>query len=506
MTPVVRLRPDGKLAYQAWSAQGDVLPDFSNCGYRGGGVRLPDAPVKLRLHPDPQVSDDTVRIQQALDEIGKLPRNADGLRGALLLTRGTYRIAGALRLSASGVVLRGEGQDTNGTVLIAVGKQPRVLIQVRGPSSLREETASRQNITSDYVPVGARQLEVEDATQFKVGDTVIVTRKGNAAWIHELGMDRIKPRSSDPKSTKQWAPFNLGFDRVITVVDGRRVTLDAPLVCAIDRRWGGGQIARYQEGGRIEQVGIENLRGDSEFDASVTREERGQKYPADEQHATDLAGFNHVRNAWARDLTAVHFYHGVATLGSGAKWVTVQDSTSLDPVSVITGGRRYPFNVSGQLCLVQRCVSRDARHAFAVGARVPGPNVFLDCTSTREHATSEPHHRWSTGGLYDNVHANIAFQDRQNYGTGHGWAGANYVAWNCEGTLVCQQPPTAQNFAIGQIGRKEPGAFAPRPDGHWESPGRHVAPRSLYLQQLADRLGPQALQNLAPHAPGLPTP
>ena len=81
-------------------------------------------------------------------------------------------------------------------------------------------------------------------------------------------------------------------------------------------------------------------------------------------------------------------------------------------------------------------------------------------------------------------------------GSGHGWAGANYVAWNCEGPLVCQKPPTAQNWAIGQIGEKQAGAFAPRDDGYWESYGRHVLPASLYLWQLKDRLGKQAVKNI----------
>ena len=128
------------------------------------------------------------------------------------------------------------------------------------------------------------------------------------------------------------------------------------------------------------------------------------------------------------------------------------------------------------------------RIAFVFQSRVCGPNVFLECNSTNDYATSEPHHRWSVGGLYDNVHAHMAFQDRQYMGSGHGWAGANYVAWNCEGTLVCQQPPTAQNWAIGFVGKKEKGAFD-RPDGYWESLGQHVEPRSLYLKQLQDRLG-----------------
>ena len=76
--------------------------------------------------------------------------------------------------------------------------------------------------------------------------------------------------------------------------------------------------------------------------------------------------------------------------------------------------------------------------------------------------------------------------NRGEMGSGHGWSGANYVAWNCRGSLICQQPPTAQNFAIGFVGRRQPGAF-PRTAGWWESEGAPVAPRSLYQQQLADR-------------------
>jgi hypothetical protein len=118
---------------------------------------------------------------------------------------------------------------------------------------------------------------------------------------------------------------------------------------------------------------------------------------------------------------------------------------------------------------------------------VPGPNVFRECRSEHDHATSEPHHRWSVGGLYDNVEAQLAIQDRQWMGSGHGWAGANYVVWNSRGSLICQKPPTAQNFAIGFVGRRGKDAF-PRPAGWWESEGRPVEPRSLYQAQLAARL------------------
>jgi hypothetical protein len=480
--------PDGRLVYAPYNAQGDTLLDFSHCGYGGGGVPLPRAAEKIRLAPLAG-GDDTARIQAALDEVARLPRGADGLRGAVVLGRGVFRVAGTLKISASGVVLRGEGRGEADTVLRATGKTPRHLIEIHGSAPPKRAGAQAVKITDRYVPVGARTFAVADAAGMKVGDTVYVDRVGNAAWIAEIGMDRIAGRPGQESTTKQWTPFTLGYDRVITALDRNHVTVDAPIPCAIDERWGGGAVVPYADPGRIEHSGVEQLRGVSEFDpAVVARLKNGPAYAADEAHAVYLVGFDRAKNCWARDLTAVHFFHGVAHIGGGAKWVTVQDCTSLTPVSKIDGGRRYPFNIEGQLSLVLRCTSEGARHAFVLGARVCGPNAFVHGVSRTEYATSEPHHRWSVGGLYDNIEADIAFQDRQWMGTGHGWAGANYVAWNTRGSLVCQKPPTAQNFAIGHTGPKKPGAH-PREDGHWESPGRRVEPASLYFQQLADRLG-----------------
>ena len=209
---------------------------------------------------------------------------------------------------------------------------------------------------------------------------------------------------------------------------------------------------------------------------------------SDEEHASHLVRFGAVKNAWLRNVATKHFYHGPAMMQRASKWITVEECVSLEPVSRLDGQRRYPFHVEGQLVLVRKCFSDGARHAFVFGSRVPGPNVFLDCRSTRDYLYSEPHHRWSVGGLYDNVSGRIAIQDRSWFGSGHGWSGANYVAWNCRGALIVQQPPTAQNFAIGFVGQRGKDAFPGRKEGWWESEGTPVTPRSLYEAQLAARL------------------
>jgi hypothetical protein len=108
----------GRLVYEA-DGRGDRIPDFSHCGYRGGGVAIPDAPVRVVVAP--AEGDDGPAIQAAIDHVAGLPADEGGLRGAVLLEAGRYEVAGSLRIAAGGVVLRGPGGWADGTVLVAGG-------------------------------------------------------------------------------------------------------------------------------------------------------------------------------------------------------------------------------------------------------------------------------------------------------------------------------------------------------------------------------------------------
>lgn len=482
---------DGKLIYVP-DEKGNTIPDFSNCGFMGGGVRLPDVPVRAEVAAGE--SDARERIQAAIDKVSKRSIDKRGFRGAVLIKKGVHKISDTIRINASGIVLRGEGQDDNGTVLIAAKRKQHTLIEIKG-RGFGNTAGTPRRIIDPYVPVGTHTLKLDSVRGLRVGETIVVRRIGNKDWIHAIAMDRITPRPTG--GTIQWTPYDMDFERVITRIKDDQITIDAPIVCAIEERWGGGEVLAFDKIDRISHIGIENLRGISEFDNNITAQygREKTKYFSDEQHAWDFISINSAENVWVKNITALHFGYSAVNIGK-AKWVTVEDSKCMDMVSVITGGRRYSFNVDGQLCLVLRCEATTGRHDFVVGGRVCGPNAFVYCSANNSFASSEPHHRWSTGGLFDNVKANLAIQDRQFMGSGHGWSGANYVAWNCEGPLVCQRPPTAQNWAIGHVGEKVRGAFEPREDGYWESLGRHVEPQSLYFQQLKDRLGSAAVKNI----------
>jgi hypothetical protein len=464
--------PDGGLTYPAYTERGDRLPDFSWCGYRGGGVALPRLPVKVALEPVPE-GDDHKRIQQALDTVAAMPPDESGFRGAVLLKRGTYRIGNMLTIGTSGIVLRGEGDGEDGTVMIASARRKYDVILIRGGGEPKELEETKQEILADYVPVGTRTFKIEDSSAYKVGDDVMVCRVGNQAWIDTIGMAHVDT----------WQPFTIKFQRVVKAVTPDTVTVDAPIVNAIDKQWGGGYLVRYEYPGRIENVGVEGIRCDSVYAS-----------PTDHAHAWRFVTIFGAQNAWVRDCTALHMAYTAVEIKNTAKWVTVQDTKCLDMISQIKGGLRYPFAIIGQLCLVQRCVASEGRHDFVMQYWVPGPNVFLDCRSINPLSDSGCHQRYATGTLFDNVDTGrLNVVNRGRSGTGHGWAGAQMVFWNCTTrSMAVEQPPTAHNFAIGCVAEKGAG------NGYWESKNVPVAPHSLYLRQLEERLGPQAVRNMQP--------
>jgi hypothetical protein len=511
--PWVAPGPDGKLIHRT-DEQGNRIPDFSYCGFAGGGVALPAVAAAVTV--DPVEGDMTATIQAALDQVAALPLNEAGFRGAVLLKRGTFRVQGALTIKASGVVLRGEGRGQDGSILLAAGTDKRTVLNILGGDKRQWNVKQGAAVTDDHVPVGALSFHVDHPDRLAVGQEVLIIRPSTPAWMSDIGMDRIPPHR-DGRAISQWKPgdFDLRFDRTIAAIEGHRVTLDAPLGCALESRYGGAVVVPYRFEGRIENIGVENLR-------SVSTYAPGGE-TTDENHAWTFIEIDKARNVFVRDVTTLHYGLGLVNVRRDVKGVTVQDCACLDPVSQIAGSRRYSFNVAGQLVLVQRCLSRQARHDYAVDSRVPGPNAFVACVAQQSHSDIGPHHRWSTATLFDTIDApdcQVNLQNRLCLGSGHGWSGANSVLWNCiVKQYAVQNPPGAYNWAIGVIGPQVPGDFAgqgygkliapdylnthPSPDPAWrlddmgtvQSPNQHVQPDSLYRAQLRDRLGPDALTN-----------
>ena len=473
----VKLNKDKSLTYSP-DEKGNIIPDFSRVGYYGGDKPIPEPAVVKTVSPTGTDKDQLI-IQAAIDEVAKRNPDQTGFRGAILIKKGVYKISENIRIENSGIVLRGEGDKDDGTKLIATSKKKVSLIVVSGTGKPEEISGTRVSIEDAYVPVGAMAFTVSSVAGFKKGDKVILFRPGTEQWIKDLKMDKIEARNG----TRQWQAkeYDLYFQRIVTKIQGNRISIDNPVMMALDTRYGGGQLFRYNFEGRITNVGIENIRCESEYETDTS-----------ENHAWNAISFDQVEHGWVRNVTTKYFGYSCVTLNTHAKNISVLNSHCYEPKSVITGSRRYSFNNNGQLNLFMNCHTTEGRHDFVTGARVCGPNVFYNCTAKRAYADIGPHHRWAVGTLYDNIitDGEINVQDRGNWGSGHGWAGVTQVIWNCTVKRAAIQNPwtSGKNYCIGLRGEKYDGRLKGRPDAVWEGQNKTgLEPASLYIAQLKAR-------------------
>lgn len=469
---------DGKLHYTPDSL-GNRVVDFSYAGYEAGNKGIPNADVKVIVPA--KAEDATLRIQSAIDYVSSLPADRNGIRGAVLLERGQHVIHGSLSIEKSGVVIRGNGAVNDKTTLVGAGLSRETIIRISGRNDLEKEKPVE--VTDEYVTVNALTFNIASASGLKVGDRIQIQRPSTKEWIRLLGMEEFGGETG----WLGWKPGqrDIIWDRTITAISGNRITIDAPLTTALERKYGGGFITKYNWAGRIGHVGVENLFIKSTFDSTNSK---------DEEHRWMGVTLENVENAWVRQVHFKGLAGSAVALFETASKITVEDCKSLMPVSEIAGQRRNTFYTQGQLTLFQRCYAENGFHDFTTGYRAAGPNVFVQCESAQPFGFSGAADSWASGVLFDNVNVDgqaLSFKNRGQDGQGAGWTAANSVMWQCSASRVENfSPPGATNFAFGIWAE-----FAG--DGFWENVNEHIKPRSLYVSQLAERMGNESVVTAA---------
>jgi hypothetical protein len=315
-----------------------------------------------------------------------------------------------------------------------------------------------------------------------------------------------------------WKPKSYQFMhlRQIAKVNGNKIYLDVMLPQSIAKEHGGGEVFKADLASLATHSGVESLRLVSNYD--TTAEDTGKD--ANFMNFRTAISVSNAIDSWVRNVTVKHLQFAAVSIGDGSRQITVRDCKYLEPVGPKRGGFRYAYNFGGGSGhLVYNCYSEDARHDFAGGSRTMGPFAFVNSTAVRG-GQSEPHHRWGTGFLFDNIttkDGSIAAINRGDSGSGHGWAAANTMIWNCDApNIVVFDPETEgeNNFAIGYSGDEKEGfdhkgiMYSNNRSGYWgtaqegkfygyalmgsgyiESPDAPVEPKSLFIQQLIDRIG-----------------
>ncbi len=418
--------------------------------------------------------DNAQLLQEAIDYVSrqKLDRES-GLRGAVLLSEGTYELSEPLRIRTSGVVLRGSGR--NRTILRKTGYDRGALLYIEGTNDIIAKDTFNVADTKAGSLVCVAQ---DECPTLKPGCRLAIWRPSTQEWIDHLDCSTF----GGGKRMGYWAwhpgDIDLHWYRQISSVSGSNITLNAPLTCDIDTRWGGAKAVIYEQPGLIAECGIENLTLESDYDHAL---------PMDESHCWDGIYVADAENCWVRMVNFRHFAGSAVVIQKSAQQITVEDCQSLQPISEIGGFRRRTFLTFGEMVLFQRCYSEHGINDFAVGHTAAGPNAFVQCESYESFGPSGAISSWAPGILFDivNIDGNdLVFKNWELEKFGAGWSTANSTMWQSTASgLFCYSPDTlSRNYSIGCWGQVQG-------NGEYSAMNEHVKPYSLFALQLEKRLG-----------------
>ena len=444
--------------------------DYSTCGYHASETAIPD--VANAVYVECSDGDMHDILQKAIDYVSSLKPDKNGRRGAVLLGAGTFNIDKPLRICASGVVLRGSGQDK--TTIIKRGIDRGALLYIEGDMSI--SGGDTIAIDGTKTPAGATTLTIASAKGLKTGDRIRIVRPSTREWIESLGCYDF---GGDLDYTG-WKPgdIDITWDRTIVSATGNSITIDAPITTTLDQKYGGGYLITGYNQGEITECGIENM---------TLVSEHNTWNPKDEDHCWDAIWMDNMRDCWVRRVNFRSFAGSAVNIQKNTSRITVEDCIASEPVSEVGGWRRGVFITRGQQTLIQRCVSRKGIHDFAAGFCAAGPNAFVQCEGEESLGFSGSIGSWAAGLLFDivNIDGNdIAFKNLEQFQFGTGWNTANSMLWQCTGSTLWCYSPDADNrsSANGCWGTLTGNA-------EWTSSNEHVQPRSLFYAQLEKRVG-----------------
>jgi hypothetical protein len=436
--------------------EGRGLQDFSYAGFRYGEAPAPDVTTVIEVvGADPLGTiDSTAAIQAAID-------TAAMQGGAIVhIPAGLYRIDGLLLVSASHVILRGDGpgqtrlyftKSTNMTGQAHLSFSAPVMVDTESPLVMDAE-------------VGATSIAVKDVSGYSPGDDVTIGFVITPEFIAEHNMTGTWMAFND-----SWQTF---FRRTIVSIDKSasppKIELDIALRYPIKLR---DQASVRREKGALTGVGVESI-------GLANAVAWDDAWTVDRAH---VLAFTHVMDAFVRDVQSFESPNA-PTSGAGAgahllsggiliaesKRVTVEHTEMALAQNRGGGGNGYLFEIlQSNEVLIADSKGTAGRHNFiqnwgfgttgCVWLRVESREGRAFVSKDSSLATtghSELHHSLATANLIDTSLFDDGFStiNRQGESTGAGITGTMNVIWNVRGTGTVRSMQYGWGYVIGTSG------------------------------------------------------
>ncbi len=479
---------------------GRGVQDFSYAGFHYGEPPDPGALEVIDVVGADATGkqDATALIQAAID--------AAMVKGGAIVhvPAGLYRLDGLLQVSASHIVLRGDGPTQSRlffTRAIDMGDKAHVSFSAPLVSDLEIPLAV------DGI-VGSTSISVLDATGFAPGDDIAIGFVITPEFITEHHM------------TDTWIAFNgtwqTFFRRTVKSVNTASsppvLEIDVPLRYAVKLR-DNATVRRekgYLVGAGVESLGLAN---------AVSWDDA---WSVDRTHVLEFA---HVVDGYVRDVQSFASPNApVSGAGAGAhllsggilvmesKRVTIEHTEMAEAQNRGGGGNGYLFELQrSNEVLIADSKGTAGRHNFiqnwgfgttgCVWKRVESREGRAFVAKDSNLATtghSEFHHSLATANLIDASLFDDGFStiNRQDESTGAGITGAMNVVWNVRGVGTVRSMQFGWGYVIGTSGPFVV-TESPLPLGQGTEPvdfveglerGADLVPQSLYDDQRAKRL------------------
>lgn len=425
--------------------------------------------------------------------------------GVVFFPEGLYRLDEVLTVSASEIVLRGEGPTRSKLAFTrSHGMSDRAMITIGQPLQHGPDIA----LTLDARDFDT-QLRTADAVALPVGTQIAVGWEISPEFVEEHGMTDVWTRFADT-----WRPF---FRREVVGRDpsSGAITLDVPMRYPALRRDG---ASVRVERGHLFEVGIESL-------GLSTAVSWSEAWASDRSHAVLFRG---VADGWIRDVHSFeapfaeeargrHLQSGGIKV-EASKRITIADSDLRLAQNRGPGGNGYLYEVStSSEILIRDSLGVAGRHNFiqnwdfgtsgCVWLRVQsseGRAINSSNTSLGWLGASEFHHSLAMANLVDSSEVNDAWYavNRGAASSGAGHTSTESVFWNLTGEGLIRSYQFGHGYVIGTrdvetwVDFDKPDLLnehrgtAPEDWLEGEGQGGDLYPQSLYEDQRARRLGP----------------
>jgi len=479
---------------------GRTLQDFSYAGFRYGENPDPGLLSVLEVAgADPTGTvDSTTAIQMSLD--------AAAFKGGAIvhLPAGLYRIDGVLTVSASNIVLRGDGPTKTQLYFTkAADMSYKAHLSFGAPLTVDLETPLAMD-----GEIGSTKISVADASGFAPGDDLAIGFVITPEFITEHNMTGTWKAFNDTWQTF----FRCTVKSVNPNSSPPSIEIDVPLRYAVKLR---DKASVRREKGYLVGVGVESV-------GLANAVSWDEAWNANQTHVLQ---FEHVADGYVRAVQSFPSPLAPAS-GSGAgahlassgilitesKRFTVEQTELSAAQNRGGGGNGYLFEIQrSNEVLIRDSKGTAGRHNFIQnwgfgtsgcvwlrvesrdGRAYPSKDSNLGTTGHSEY-----HHSLATANLVDASLFDDGFStiNRQDESTGAGITGTMNVVWNVRGTGTVRSMQYGWGYVIGTSG-----PFlvteSPLPLGQGTEPldyvegqerGLDLEPQSLYDDQRAKRL------------------